>query len=123
MNQSLDNITIKSLKYRARHGYYDQEREDGNDFELDISASGFFKKSISHNDLSSTFDYERAHNIANRIMAGTSEKLIETLCFKIGENIFGQFTHIKKLSVSLRKMNPPVSNPAEYAEITMKWKR
>jgi 7,8-dihydroneopterin aldolase/epimerase/oxygenase len=121
--KGLDNITIKSLKFRGKHGYYEHERETGNDFELDISASGYFKPSIKESDLNRTFDYERAQEIAAGIIHGTSEKLIETLCFNIGEQIFEHFEQIKRLKVSLRKMNPPVKTPARYAEITMSWKR
>jgi len=121
--KSLDKITIKSLKFRGNHGYYDHERETGNDFELDITASGHFKPSIQESDLNMTFDYERAQEIAAGIIHGPSVKLIETLCFNIGERIFEQFDYVKRLKVSLRKMSPPVKNPARYAEITMKWKR
>lgn len=119
----MDKITIKSLKFRGKHGFYEHERKNGNDFELDISANGFFKPSIKENDLNLTFDYERVQEIAASVLQGPSEKLIETLCFNIGERIFEQFNQIKKLSVSLRKLNPPISTPAKYAEITMKWKR
>ncbi len=120
---SLDKITIKSLKFQGKHGYYDHERENGNDFEVDITARGNFKPSINNDDLELTFDYERAQEITADIIHGPSEKLIETLCLNIGNQLFEQFSQIQKLSVSLRKMNPPVKSPAKFAEITMKWKR
>jgi 7,8-dihydroneopterin aldolase/epimerase/oxygenase len=119
----LDTITIKSLKFYGKHGYYGREREEGNHFELDVTAKGHFKDSIKKDDLDKTFDYEQVQKIAAGVFSGQSEKLIETLCHKIGERIFEQMPHLKKLNVSLRKMNPPIATPADYAEITMTWKR
>lgn len=119
----MDKITLKSLQFYAKHGYYDSERQEGNKFELDVTASGNFKKAIQNNDLNNTFNYEIVERIAGNVFAGPSEKLIETLCEKIGEQIFAECENIATLKVSLRKMNPPIKVTAKYAEITMKWKR
>lgn len=119
----MDKITLKSLKFFAKHGYYDQERVDGNEFELDVTARGNFKKAIEGNRLSKTFNYEIVEEVARDVFSGPEEKLIETLCHKIGEQIFEKAPGIKKLKVSVRKMNPPIQSPAAYAEITMTWKR
>ncbi len=119
----LDTITIKALKFYGNHGYYEHEREKGNQFELDITAKGYFKESVKQDDLNKTFDYQQVEKIAGKVFSGPPEKLIETLCLRIGERIFKQMPLVKKLKVALRKMNPPIETPAEYAEIIMKWKR
>lgn len=119
----MDKITLKSLQFHAKHGYYDNERLKGNNFELDVSAEGDFKKSIQNNSLDNTFNYEIVEQIADDVFSGASEKLIESLCEKIGERIFTECKNVMRLKVSLRKMDPPIKVPAEYAEITMKWKR
>tara|TARA_R100001143_G_C3360849_1_gene135467 strand:+ start:16387 stop:16746 length:360 start_codon:yes stop_codon:yes gene_type:complete len=119
----LDKITIKSLKYSGLHGYYDREREDGNVFEIDATAKGDFKSAIENNDLDQTFNYEIVEEVAGKILAGKSEKLIETLCKKIGDDLFERSPHVKELAITVRKLNPPIKTPAAYAEITMVWKR
>lgn len=119
----MDKITLKSLAFHGRHGYYENERLEGNQFELDVSAEGNFRPSIKNDDLNSTFNYEIVETVAKDVFEGTSEKLIETLCDKIGSEIFKQCENITTLSVSLRKLSPPIKTPAAYAEITMKWKR
>jgi len=121
--ESLDTITIKGLKFQGKHGYYKRERETGNRFEVDVIARGNFKESIKNDDLTKTFNYELAEQVASDIFNGKSEKLIEKLCFQIGEELFEQSAHIKKLKVSVRKLNPPIKRDADYAEITMEWKR
>lgn len=119
----MDKITIKSLKFHGLHGYYDREREQGNEFEVDVTAKGPFRQAIHDNNLDLTFNYEWVENIVADILNGKKEKLIETLCFNIGEKLFKKAPHIQKLIVTVRKLNPPIKTPVAYAEITMKWKR
>lgn len=119
----LDKITLKGLKFYGRHGYYEQERKSGNQFEIDVIASGNFKAAIKNDDLSKTFNYELVEKVAGAVFNGKSEKLIEKLCYQIGEDLFEQSANVKKLSVSVRKLHPPIQTDADYAEITMEWKR
>lgn len=119
----MDTITLKSLKFRGKHGYYDEEREEGNHFELDVIAKGTFRDSIEQDNLELTFNYEIVKEVAQEVFEGSSEKLIETLCKRIGDEIFDRSPITKILTVSLRKLNPPIGVPAEYAEITMTWTR
>lgn len=119
----MDTITLKSLEFHGKHGYYDEERQEGNHFELDVIARGDFKKATKDDNLALTFNYEIVKEIAQNIFAGPSEKLIETLCFRIGNKIYEHSPVVKELTVSLRKLNPPIGVPAKYAEITMKWNR
>ncbi len=119
----MDKITLKSLTFHGKHGYYEKERLEGNQFELDVTAEGNFRPSIKNDDLSGTFNYEIVETVAINVFEGASEKLIESLCEKIGSEIFKQCDNIATLSVSLRKLSPPIKTPAAYAEITMEWKR
>lgn len=119
----MDTITLKSLEFHGKHGYYDEERQEGNHFELDIIAKGNFKAAIDDDNLDLTFNYEVVKEIAQNVFNGPSEKLIETLCSRIGDEIFERSPMVKELTVSLRKMIPPIGVPARYAEITMTWNR
>lgn len=120
----MDRITIKSLSFHAKHGHNQQERKDGNYFEVDVIVYGSFSgASEQDNDLQQTFNYQQAEEVARRVMFGKSRKLIETLCTEIGNQIFDQFPIVKKLKVSVRKLSPPIETKAAYAEITQEWKR
>lgn len=119
----MDKITIKSLKFHGFHGYYGHERKEGNDFEVDVTAQGLFRGAIQNNNLDDTFNYEWVEQVVNQILHGKQEKLIEALCFRIGERLFEKASNVRKLKVTVRKLNPPIKTPAAYAEITMKWNR
>ena len=119
----METITLKSLSYHAKHGYYEEERVRGNRFEVDLVARGHFRDAAGGTNLAGTFDYEQAEKAVCSIMKGRSEYLIETLCSEIGDVLFSRFTILQSLRVSVRKLNPPLETGAEYAEITMEWKR
>lgn len=119
----MDTITLKSLKFSGKHGYYDEERQKGNHFELDVIASGDFQPATYGDNLKLTFNYETVQSVAKEVFDGPSEKLIETLCKRIGDKIFEKAPIVHELTVSLRKMDPPIDVPADYAEITMTWNR
>lgn len=119
----MDTITVKSLSFHGKHGFYDEELIAGNEFEVDVCAKGSFKYSIKSDDLSATFNYELAESVARNVFAGPREKLIEKLCFNIGEQIFKKAGNVAELTVTVRKLNPPFKTPAAYAEISMEWKR
>ncbi|MCC5913597.1 MAG: dihydroneopterin aldolase [Balneolaceae bacterium] len=123
MPSLLDRIRLNSLSFRAPHGYYESEREKGNDFEVDLEASGHFRGSVNEDDLKATFDYEKATAITAEVMNGPSEKLIETLCLQIGERLMEAMPTLNHLNVTVRKLNPPVNPPAASAEVIMEWKR
>lgn len=119
----MDTITLKSLAFHGHHGYYESERISGNQFEVDVTARGNFRPSVQLNNLDETFNYELVSDIASSVFSGKEEKLIEALCVKIGDALFERSPHVKLLSVTVRKLNPPISVPAAWAEVTMQWKR
>ena len=122
-SEAPDVITIKSIQFNGKHGHAEFERVEGNQFEVDVTAKGFFKDSIKNEELNKTFDYSLAEKVAAKVIHGPSKKLIETLCYQIGEELFNTAEFVTELSVTVRKLNPPVDTPAKYAQITMTWKR
>ncbi len=119
----MDILTLKGLKFRGYHGYYEEERQNGNNFEVDLVFSADLRKAASSDDLADTIDYQQAAETVRSVMEGPSVKLIETLTERIGDQLFERFTHVQKLEVSVRKINPPLDVKTEYSEIQMIWQR
>lgn len=116
-------LIIKSLKYRSQHGFYEEERRDGNDFEVDLIFDLDLRKAGRSDDLAQTLNYEEAEATVREVMEGPSRKLIETLVLNIGERLFGKFPEVQHLKVSVRKLNPPLKAETNYSEVTMTWQR
>lgn len=119
----MDKLVLKGLTFKGFHGYHDFEREQGNEFEIDLVFRCSLQDPAETDDLSKTIDYSVVWEIVASVMNGPSRKLIETLTLNIGDQLFEQFDQVDKLSVVLRKLNPPMDAESEYAEITMSWPR
>jgi dihydroneopterin aldolase len=119
----MDSLTLKGLRFNALHGYYEEEREQGNDFEVDLEFGLNLRPAGETDDLSKTIDYQKAEMLVRKVMEGPSIKLIETLALRIGDSVFEQFAELHKLEVAVRKLSPPIDTQSKYSEVTMSWQR
>lgn len=119
----METLTLKSLQFHASHGYYAEEREEGNDFEVDLIFRGELRKAGDSDELSDTIDYQEVLNTVTSVMNGPSLKLIETLAKRIGDRLFDQFDDATELEVAVRKLHPPLDVETAYSEIRMQWPR
>lgn len=119
----MDELVLKGLRYHANHGYFDHERVDGNDFEVDLRFSLYLDPSARKDDLDLTIDYSKAQQLVSEVMHGESVKLIETIAFKIGELLEKNFKNVDHFQVTVRKLNPPMQAESLFSEVTMKWPR
>lgn len=119
----MDKLKLKGLVYRAKHGYYEQERLEGNDFQVDLIFHADLSDAGKSDDLNRTVDYQKAEKLVSTIVDGPSVKLIETLCHRIGELLFENFESVHKLEVKVRKLDPPLSTKTQFSEVHMTWQR
>ena len=119
----METLTLKSLQFHAYHGYYPREREEGNDFEIDLIFSANLRQAGASDNLGDTVDYQKVTQVAASVMEGESVKLIETLAKQIGDRLFEQFPEVEALEVCVRKLSPPLDVETAYSEITMEWPR
>ena len=119
----METLTLKSLSFKGYHGYYEEEREQGNDFEVDIIFSADLRNAGETDQLEDTIDYQEVLTIIKKVMDGPSLKLIETLAKRIGDQLFDTFPNVASLEVSVRKLAPPLDVETAYSEITMQWQR
>lgn len=118
----MGTVTIKSMRFLAKHGVLPQEKRDGNTFEVDVIAEIDILPAGESDDLTQTFDYSRAHAIAAHVMDSPSVDLIETLVIRIGAQILAESHGITELTVAVRKLNPPIGREAAYSEVRHTWR-
>ncbi len=117
----MDCITLKNLRFHSLHGHYRREREEGNDFEVDVSIWRPFREAAKSDNLDHTVDYSKVAHLIGDIMEGESVKLLETLLYAIGESLIRNYPNAQKIDVAVRKMNPPMSPSCEYSEVRSQW--
>lgn len=101
-------IELKSLRFFAEHGMYQEEMKVGNEFEVDISIECKSpKKKITS--IEQTINYVEVYRIVQEEFA-TRRSLLETLAMEIADKLQMQFDEIEHVIICIRKMNPPITN-------------
>jgi dihydroneopterin aldolase/2-amino-4-hydroxy-6-hydroxymethyldihydropteridine diphosphokinase len=102
----MDSISIKGLKFYAKHGVLDAEKEMGQYFSLDIK---FYLETVNSDDLiSKTVHYGDLSSEAVKFCSTTRFDLIETLVNKLSTHLLIKYPLIQKLNLTLHKPHAPI---------------
>lgn len=97
-----DRIFLDNLSIRARHGVRPEERQNEQEFLIDISAEADTRPAAASDALDDAINYGQFHAIAQEVFAGESCNLIETLAERVARRIL-EDTRIASVTVSIRK--------------------
>ena len=115
-------IALEGLEFHAHHGIYSFERDQGNNFEVDVAVETDFSSGAQHDDLEGTVDYEAVYQLVKAEMAKPS-KLIETVAEKIVDEIMRTLPGVIKVELKIAKLNPPIGGACRRACVTIVRKR
>jgi dihydroneopterin aldolase len=101
------SIHLHNLRFFAHHGIYEEERILGNEFELNITVK-HSPKQLPVKHLPDTIDYISVYELVKKRM-GIPTPLLETLATDIAMQILEKFLLAEAVSISIRKLYPPVS--------------
>jgi len=114
--KDLNVVKIHNAVFYAFHGVADGEQDLGGKYEVDMEAYFDFRKAAETDSLTDTIDYEKAYNYIKNVVCQKKYMLIETVCYRIVDEIFSKFSRIERLRVKVRKYNPPLKGVVEYVE-------
>jgi len=104
----LITIRLNNVRFRAYHGLFEEERQKGNDFVVNIKLS-FPAPPLPITEISQTIDYAEVYEIVKRIMqqpVDLLETLVQTMAFAIAE----KFPILLEVFASVEKLNPPIDH-------------
>jgi dihydroneopterin aldolase len=107
-------IALEGMRFRANHGFYEEEQILGGDYIVDVYITTIFTKASIDDDLKKTINYETVYLICEAAMKKNS-KLLENVADRISMDIKYQFGFIKELKVKVKKLNPPLGGRVESA--------
>lgn len=115
------SITLENLSFFAYHGLYESEKTNGNDFLVNITIK---YSSSSYNIISITdvLDYTKVYETVKTCMKKPTE-LLENVCSDISKQLMEKFVNIKKIDISVSKLNPPIGGKCEKSTVTFSEKR
>ena len=115
-------IKVENIRVFAHHGCLAEETKIGSDYRVDLLVKANLSSSAKSDNLDDTVDYVLLNNIVKDEMAIPS-KLLETVALRIIKSIFTKSSMVKKATISISKINPPIGGDVEMVTIKMTEKR
>lgn len=112
----MDQIALTGLTVFGRHGVYAHERENGQEFTIDVRLGMQLRQTAASDDVADTVHYgELAEKIA-AVVGGEPVNLIETLAERIADvALDDQRVHFA--SVTVHKPHAPI--PLSFADVSV----
>lgn len=115
-------IKVENIRVFAHHGCLKEETTIGSDYRVDLKVKANLKPSASSDKLSDTVDYVFLNRIIKEEMRIPSY-LLETVAQRILDRIFMEDAWIRKATVSVSKLNPPIGGDVEKVTIKLTQRR
>ena len=115
-------IKVKNIRVYAYHGCLDEEGKIGSEYRVDLFVKADLKKSAKSDKLSDTVDYVHLNKIVKEEMS-VRTKLLETVADKILDRILHELPLVKKVTVDVSKINPPIGGNVAMVTIKMSKER
>ena len=112
----LDEIALTGLTVFGRHGVYDHERVDGQEFIVDLRLRLALARAAASDDVRDTVHYgELAEKVA-AVVAGEPVNLIETLAERIAVVALDDL-RVQSVTVTVHKPHAPI--PLTFADVAV----
>jgi dihydroneopterin aldolase len=115
-----DHIRLTGLRVRGRHGVYDFERADGQDFVVDVDLELDLSRAASTDDVTETVHYGELAGRLAEVVAGEPVNLIETLADRLLRVCLDD-RRVAAATVTVRKPQAPI--PHEFADVAVTLRR
>lgn len=114
--QRLDEIRLEGLRVFGHHGVFDHERENGQDFVIDLGLSVRAARAAQTDDVVDTVHYGEVADAVAQIVAGDPVNLIETLAERIADRVL-TFPGVLAVRVTVHKPQAPIQQ--QFADVSV----
>ncbi|HEX5742676.1 MAG TPA: dihydroneopterin aldolase [Flavobacteriaceae bacterium] len=118
----MGHIKVENISIYAYHGCMIEEAKIGSEYIVDVDVKADLSKSAKSDALNDTVDYVHLTNIVHQEMAIRSE-LLEHVAKRILDRILLELSMVKKATIWVAKINPPIGGNVEKVLVKMSIKR
>ncbi|GBG36077.1 dihydroneopterin aldolase [Mycobacterium montefiorense] len=111
-----DRIELRGLTVHGRHGVFEAERTNGQEFVVDIVVWIDLVDAAASDDLADTHDYGALVQRAADIVAGPPHNLIETVGAEIADHVMAD-ERVHAVEVTVHKPQAPI--PQKFADVAV----
>lgn len=119
MNISEYNIELRDIHLYAHHGVMPQERSIGAWFTIDCRLAINDHKCAFSDEIAETVSYADVYETIKAEMR-TPSNLLENVGKRIMESLFGQFSTVTAIEMTITKDTPPMGGDRLKACVTLK---
>jgi 7,8-dihydroneopterin aldolase/epimerase/oxygenase len=112
-------VSLHDLQFNSFHGIHEEEKITGNDYVVDASVEFHEDVHVVHS-INETINYADIYNIIRERM-NVPSALLETVAMDIGNEIHNEFPQVRSITISIKKMHPPIEGMQGIAAV--KWQR
>ncbi len=115
----MGTIRIEGMHFYAFHGHFEAEQIVGNEFTVDVKIKTHSQSTAESDKLEDALNYQSVYEIIKKEMEIKS-RLLENVAHRILNALYTQFPSIRKTSVKISKINPPMGGEIEKVSVTLK---
>jgi dihydroneopterin aldolase len=113
---SKDQIIISGIKATGFHGVFDHERENGQEFAVDLVVKLAPSNASTSDDLVDTVDYGAISQFVYDRIVGEAFNLIETLAERIAQDVLAM-PGVDGIEVTVHKPQAPIPVPFDNVSL------
>ena len=113
-----DTITLTGLRVRAHHGVYDFERENGQDFVVDLVVGVDLQPASASDDVAQTIHYGELADRVAAAVASDPVDLIETVAERVA-GIVLSYPAATSVRVTVHKPDAPITVPFDDVAVSI----
>ncbi|WP_017258310.1 dihydroneopterin aldolase [Pedobacter arcticus] len=118
MSETLATVGLNGVKFNAAIGWYPEEQIFKNNFIVDLSVSFKASKPFTEDNLGQSIDYMQLHEICREAFV-EEVKLIESVAQKIIDKIIARFPRVQQVTITIKKLSPPVKAQIESVFVSL----
>ncbi len=119
----MNEIKIDKIKFKANHGVFEFEKENGQYFYLSINIKTNFEETLFDDNLNNTIHYGYISEDAIKFLQENTFDLIETAIYRLSDFLFLKYNQIDELELEIFKPNAPVELDFKNISVKIKHKK
>ncbi len=109
-------LEIKGMKFHSYIGHYDEEKQIGNKFNVDIKLKIDCKKAGQTDNLNNALDYVEVYKTIKKEMQKKCN-LVENVSERIKSSIFKKFKQVQSIYLKITKLSPKIGGVVDEMSI------
>ena len=118
----MDYIEIKGMKFHSYIGHYDEEKQIGNKFNVNLKIRTNCEKAGKSDNLDDALDYVSVYSVVKKEM-NKKCNLVENVVARVKSSIFENFEQIEHLELKITKLSPKIGGMVDEVSVIVEEER